>query len=115
MLYEKAILDKWTDYAVRKTAEEKMKTADERVKTAEEEIKTAKEKIKIAEKKIKIAEEKMKTAEGKGVEKGIEQKSYEVVENLIIKFGFSDDEVAKAAGIPIAIVEKIRAALKKKK
>ena len=37
------------------------------------------------------------------------------VENLIIKVGFSDDEVAKAAGIPTAFVKKNRAALKKKK
>ena len=30
MLYEKALLDKWTDYSVRKTAEEKIKTAEKK-------------------------------------------------------------------------------------
>ena len=30
MLYEKALLDKWTDYAVRKTAKEKLKTAEKK-------------------------------------------------------------------------------------
>jgi hypothetical protein len=30
MLYEKALLDKWTDYAVRKTAKEKIKTAEKK-------------------------------------------------------------------------------------
>ncbi len=84
MLYEKALLDKWTDYAVRKTA---------------------KEKIKVAEKK----------GMEKGMEKGIELKSYEVVENLIIKFGFNDEQAANAAGVPVAVVKKIRTALKKKK
>lgn len=106
MLYEKALLDKWTDYAVRKTAKEKLKTA-------KEELKAAKEQIKVAEKKA--MEKGMEEGMEKGMEKGLEQKSYEVVENLIIKFGFNDEQAAHAAGIPVAVVKKIRAALKKKK
>lgn len=51
----------------------------------------------------------------KGMEKGIKQKGYEVVENLIIKFGFNDEQAANAAGVPVAVVKKIRATLKKKK
>lgn len=102
MLYEKALLDKWTDYAVRKTAKEKLKTA-------KEELKAAKEQIKVAEKKA------MEKGMEEGMEKGLEQKSYEVVENLIIKFGFNDEQAAHAAGIPVAVVKKISAALKKKK
>ena len=96
MLYEKALLDKWTDYAVRKTA---------------------KEKIKVAEKKgmEKGMEKGIEKGMEKGMEKGIELKSYEVVENLIIKFGFNDEQAANAAGVPVAVVKKIRIALKKKK
>ena len=97
MLYEKALLDKWTEYAVRKTAREKIKIVEE--------------KIKIAEEKTRIAEEKTRIAE----KKGMEQKSYEVVENLITKFGFKDEQAANATGIPVAAVKKIRARLKKKK
>ncbi|MFT4152353.1 hypothetical protein [Parafilimonas sp.] len=73
MLYEKDLLDKWTEYSVLKTAEEK------------------------------------------GMEKGAEQKSYEVVKNLINKFGFNDQQAANAAEVSIAFVKKVRASLKKKK
>ena len=96
MLYEKALLDRWTEYAVKKTAAEKLKKA-------------MKEGIE------KGIEKGMEKGIEKGMERGIEQKSYEVVENLIIKFGFNDEQAANAAGIPVAVVKKIRTALKKKK
>lgn len=46
-----------------------------------------------------------------GMEKGKEQ----VVKNLIIQFGFTDEQAAGAAGVSTDFVKKIRASLKKKK
>ncbi len=112
MLYEKALLDKWTEYAVRKTAREKIRIAEEQIKAAEKQIKAAEEKVKVTEEKARTAEKK---GVEKGIEKGAEQKSYEVVENLIVKFGFNDEQAASAAGIPVVVVKKMRTALKKKK
>lgn len=109
MLYEKALLDKWTEYAVRKTAREKIRIAEEQIKAAEEKVKATEEKARTAEKKG------VEKGIEKGIEKGAEQKSYEVVENLIVKFGFDDEQAAAAAGIPVAVVKKMRTALKKKK
>ena len=51
----------------------------------------------------------------KGMEKGIEKGKQEVIENLIIKMGLSDKQVADIAEMPVSFVKKIRAALKKKK
>lgn len=65
MLYEKALLDKWTEYAVKKTAAEKMKTAEDEAKAAREEVKEAAKKVKAATEKVKTAEEKARTAEEK--------------------------------------------------
>ncbi len=44
-----------------------------------------------------------------------EKKSYKVVRNLILDFGFSDEQAAKAASVSIAFVEKVRAGLAKKR
>ena len=126
MLYEKALLDKWTDYAVKETAKEKVKTAKEEakiakeeVKTAKEEVKTAKEEVKTAKEEAKIAEEKAKIAEKKGMEKGmekgVEQKSHEVVKKLISKLGLTDAQISDIAGVSVDYVKKIRLSLKKKK
>ncbi|WP_165813724.1 hypothetical protein [Terrimonas sp.] len=51
----------------------------------------------------------------KGIEKGIEKGKREVIENLIIKLGLSDKQVADVTEMPVSFVKKIRAALKKKK
>ena len=51
----------------------------------------------------------------KGMEKGIEKGKREVIENLIIKLGLSDKQVADIAEMPVSFVKKIRASLKKKK
>ena len=48
-------------------------------------------------------------------EKGIEKGKQEVIENLIIKLRLSDKQVADIAEMPVSFVQKIRAALKKKK
>ena len=85
MLYEKALLDRWTDYAVKKTAAEKIKTAQE---------------------KAKIAEEKAKKAMKEGMEKGIEKSKEQFVKNLISKFGFTDEQAAGAAEVPAGFVKK---------
>ncbi|MBN8858535.1 MAG: Rpn family recombination-promoting nuclease/putative transposase [Sphingobacteriales bacterium] len=122
MLYEKALLDKWTDYAVRETAKEKIKTAKEEAKTAKEETKiakeeakTAKEEAKIAKEEVKIAAEKAKISEKKGMEKGVEQKSHEVVKKLISRPGFTDAQISDIAGVSVDYVKKLRLSLKKKK
>jgi hypothetical protein len=51
----------------------------------------------------------------KCIEKGIEKGKREVIENLIIKLGLSDKQVADVTEMPVSFVKKIRAALKKKK
>ncbi|MFT3945870.1 MAG: hypothetical protein QM763_02755 [Agriterribacter sp.] len=51
----------------------------------------------------------------KGIEKGIEKGKQEVIENLIIKLGLSDKQVADVTEVPVSFVKKIRASLKKKK
>lgn len=73
MQYEKNLLDKWTEYSVLKTAEEK------------------------------------------GIEKGMEKGKADVVRNLITKLGLSDAQAAEIAEVPVALVKKVRASLKKKK
>lgn len=49
-----------------------------------------------------------------GMERGIEKGKREVIENLIIKMGLSDKQVADVTEMPVSFVKKIRAALKKK-
>lgn len=44
-----------------------------------------------------------------------EQKNYEFVKNLILDFGFSDEQAAKAAVVSLDFVRKVRSALEKKK
>jgi hypothetical protein len=115
MLYEKALLDRWTEYAVKKTATEKIKAATEKIKAAAEKIKTAEEKVKTAEERAKIAEESAKKAMKDGMEKGAEQKSLEVVKKLITELGLTDARISDIAGVSVNYVKKIRLSLKKKK
>ena len=51
----------------------------------------------------------------KGIEKGIEKGKREVIENLIIKLGLSDKQVADIAEMPVSFVKKVRVSLKKRK
>jgi predicted transposase YdaD len=51
----------------------------------------------------------------KGIEEGIEKGKQEVIENLIIKLGLSDKQVADIAEMPVSFVKKVRASLKKRK
>lgn len=44
-----------------------------------------------------------------------EKKSYEFVQNLILDFGFSDEQASKAADVSIDFVRKVRANLDKEK
>lgn len=48
-------------------------------------------------------------------QQGAERKSYEVVQNLILDFGFSDEQAAKAAEVSLDFVRKVRSVLEKKK
>jgi hypothetical protein len=52
--------------------------------------------------------------EARGEIKGEEKKSHEVIENLIVKFGFTDEQAAEAAKVDVAYVKKIRIELNKK-
>jgi len=92
MLYEKALLDRWTAYAVKKTAQEKLKEA------------------------MKEGMEKgLKKGMEEGMEKGMEKSKEQFVKNLISKFGFTDEQTTIAAEVPADFVKKIRDSLKKKK
>lgn len=51
----------------------------------------------------------------KGIEKGEIQKSRDVVENLIVKLGLSDEQTGDVAAVPIAFVVKVRRSLNIKK
>lgn len=51
----------------------------------------------------------------KGIEKGEEKKSYDVVENLIVKLGLSDEQAADIAEVSVDFVRNVRSALQKKK
>ena len=55
--------------------------------------------------------------EGKleGKQEGAEQKSYEVVERLLLKLGLPDDQIADLANVTIEFVQKVRSELAKKK
>jgi predicted transposase/invertase (TIGR01784 family) len=99
MLYEKALLDRWTEYAVKKTAAEKIKTAQEKAKKAMKEG----------------MEKGMEKGIEKGMEKGMEKGKEQFVKNLISKFGFTDEQAASAAEVSTGFVKKVRASLKKKK
>ncbi|SEM05108.1 hypothetical protein SAMN05216436_101266 [bacterium A37T11] len=46
--------------------------------------------------------------------RGEEKKSFAVVENLIVDFGFTDEQAAKAGEVSIDFVKKVRASLAKK-
>jgi len=50
-----------------------------------------------------------------GIEKGAEQKSYNVVANLIQQLGFDDEAAAGVAEVSVDFVQKVRADLGKKK
>lgn len=47
--------------------------------------------------------------------KGEAKKSYDVVENLIVKLGLSDEKAAEIAEVSIDFVQKVRTDLSKKK
>ena len=49
-----------------------------------------------------------------GLQQGSIQKSFDFVKNLIIDFGFSDEQAAKAAEVSVEFVKKVRLALKNK-
>lgn len=65
---------------------------------------------------ISYAEKKaMEKGMERGMEKGMEKGKEQVVKNLIIELGLSDQQAARIAEIPVSFVKKIRTSLKKKK
>ena len=53
--------------------------------------------------------------EAKGIEKGAEAKSYEVVENLITELSLTDDTIARVAEVSLEFVKKVSNDLAKSK
>lgn len=51
----------------------------------------------------------------RATKQGEQKKSRDVVENLLLEFGFTDEQAAKAARVSIEFVQKIRTQLNKKK
>lgn len=48
-----------------------------------------------------------------GIEQGIDLKNHEIVQNLIMKLGLSDEQVAGVAGVTVGFVKEVRAAIAK--
>ncbi|MFT3748868.1 MAG: hypothetical protein QM768_11145 [Agriterribacter sp.] len=111
MLYEKALLEKWDAYAVKKTAEEKIKTAKEKIRKEMMEglAKARKESME------KGMERGMERGIKKGRAEGMEKSKEQLIKNLISNFGFTDEQAASATEMSLSFVKKIRASLKKKK
>ncbi|RXF70109.1 hypothetical protein EKH83_09500 [Arcticibacter tournemirensis] len=57
----------------------------------------------------------MRESKLEGKQEGAEQKSYEVVERLLLKLGLPDDQIADLANVTIEFVRKVRSELAKKK
>ncbi|MBX2925085.1 MAG: PD-(D/E)XK nuclease family transposase [Chitinophagaceae bacterium] len=83
MLYERALMDKWDAYAVKKTAQYKLKTAEEKIKTTEKKLE-------------------------KAIEKGAEQKSHEVVRKMLSAGKFTISEIAGFAGVSESFVRNVK-------
>lgn len=97
MLYERALMDKWDAYAVKKTAKEKLE------KAMKEAMKEGMEKG--MEKGIEKGIEK---GMEKGMEKGVAQKSYEVVKKLLSAGQFTITEIAGFAGVSEDFVRMVK-------
>ncbi|MBX3255447.1 MAG: hypothetical protein KF862_14995 [Chitinophagaceae bacterium] len=63
----------------------------------------------------KILKKGMAEGEAKGIEKGKAEGTAAAVRNLITKLGLSDAQAAEVAEVPVSLVKKVRASLKKKK
>ncbi len=48
------------------------------------------------------------TAKNEGVRKGAEDKSFDVVKNLLLKMNLSDEQAAEIAEVPVDFVKKVR-------
>ncbi len=121
MLYERALMDKWDAYAIKKTAREKLAQAIEKARAEgiEKGIQEGVEKgiqkgiQKGIEKGIQKGIQKGMTegiqkgrAEGMG--KGAAQKSYEVVKKLLSAGKFTIPEIAGFAGVSEDFVRKVK-------
>jgi len=51
----------------------------------------------------------------KGIQKAEARKNHDFVENLIEKFGFSDEQASTAAEVSVSFVKKVRKELESKK
>ncbi|MBX3256408.1 MAG: PD-(D/E)XK nuclease family transposase [Chitinophagaceae bacterium] len=85
MLYERALMEKWDAYAVKKTAKEKLEKAIE-----------------------EATEKAMEKGIVRGIEKGAAQKSYEVVKRLLSAGKFTIPEIAGFAGVSEDFVRNVK-------
>ncbi|MGJ7033103.1 hypothetical protein [Niabella hirudinis] len=85
MLYQKDVLDRWTEYAVLETAKEKG------------------------------ISEGMAMGVTKGIAEGIEKAKTAYIRNLIVKLNFTDQQIADLTEVSIDFIKKIRVSLKKTK
>ena len=113
MLYERALMDKWDAYAVKKTAREKFAKAMEKAKAEareeglQEGLQEGMEKG--MKKGIEQGVEKGRDkGRAEGMEKGAEQKSYEVVKKLLSAGKFTIPEIAGFAGVSEDFVSKVK-------
>jgi len=50
----------------------------------------------------------------KGVQQGVQRRNHAIVINLIQQYRFSDEQAAKAVGVPIELVQQVRKELEDK-
>ena len=109
MLYERALMDKWDAYAVKKTAREKLAKAIEKARVEAREEGREKGMVEGREKgMIEGMEKGMEKGIVEGLEKGAAQKSYEVVKKLLSAGKFTIPEIAGFAGVSEDFVRKVK-------
>lgn len=109
MLYERALMDKWDAYAVKKTAREKLAKAIEKARVEAREEGREKGMAEGREKgMIEGMEKGMEKGIVEGLEKGAAQKSYEVVKKLLSAGKFTIPEIAGFAGVSEDFVRKVK-------
>ena len=55
------------------------------------------------------------TARREALQEGVNEAKVEVVKNLLLDFGFTDEQAAKAATVSVDFVRKVRSALQNQK
>ncbi|MGJ7030139.1 flagellar biosynthesis/type III secretory pathway protein FliH [Niabella hirudinis] len=101
MLFQKDVLDRWTEYAVLKTAKEKAISEGMA--------------IGIAKGTAEGMEKGIQKGMAKGRTKGLEEAKSDYIRNLIVKLNFTDQQIADLTEVSIDFIKKIRTSLEKTK